>query len=111
MFSTLINDKSSHLTLPNDKILDCSNLKSFAGNKMKVLKKIIVLDRVENIERKGEKSGYQQFHLFPKVFLKGSLLRATESLELWYANAFNFDKSKILLSGKVNLYQYHIRSV
>ena len=54
---------------PNDKILDCSTLKAFADDKIKVLKmKIFVIDRVENIVGKGENAGYRYFLLFPQCF-------------------------------------------
>ena len=54
-------------SLPEDAIiLDRSNLKAFADDKIKVLKMMIFLfDRVENIVGKGENAGYQHFLLFP----------------------------------------------
>ena len=52
-------------SLPNEKILDCSKSKVFADDKIKVLKMIIfVLDRVENIVRKGESAGYHGYQHF-----------------------------------------------
>ena len=48
--------------LPNNKILDSSKSKAFAGKIIKVPEKLeFVLGRVENIFGKGEKNGYQQF--------------------------------------------------
>ena len=56
-------------SLPNDKILDWSNLKAFADNKIKVTEKLkIVWGRLENIVGHGENSGYQHFLLFPQYF-------------------------------------------
>ena len=58
-------------SLPNDKILDWSKLKAFAGNKIKALKKMnFVFDRVENVKGNGENAGYQHFFLFPQCFQK-----------------------------------------
>ena len=55
-------------SLSNNKILDWSNLKAFADNKIKVLKlKNFVFDRVENIVGKGKNAAYQHFLLFPKI--------------------------------------------
>ena len=50
-------------SLPNEKILDWSKLKTLAVDKIKVM--IFVLDRVENIEGKEENVVYQHFLLFP----------------------------------------------
>ena len=53
----------------NNKILDWSKLKAFAGDKIKVLKMMIFLfDRVVNIVGKGENAGNQHFLLFPQCF-------------------------------------------
>ena len=52
--------------LPEDKILDWTELKAVANDKLDVAKIMIsVYDRVENIVEKGENAGYQQFLLFP----------------------------------------------
>ena len=64
--------------LPNDKFLDCSELKALADDKINVTEKLkIVLGRVENIVGKGENAGYQHFLLFlqfvQKAFSKGRL--------------------------------------
>ena len=62
-YSTTFNSETKCLlnSLPNNKILDCSNLKAFADDKMKVLKMItfvfdwtFLFDRIENIVGKGE---------------------------------------------------------
>ena len=66
--------------LPNDKILDCSKLKAFADDKIKVFEMMIfVFDRVENIVGKGENAGYQHFLLFPTMFLKGLFYKVVKS--------------------------------
>ena len=58
-------------SLPVDKILDWSKLKTFADDKMKLAEMMIsVFDRVENIVGEGENAGYQQFLLFPQCFRK-----------------------------------------
>ena len=59
--------------LPNDKILDMTNLKAFGEYKFSVAKmKISFFDRVENTVGKGENAGYQHFLLFPTLFSKAS---------------------------------------
>ena len=56
-------------SLPNDKILDRSKLKTFTGDNIKVLKMMIfVFDKAENIVEKGENAGNQHFLLFPQCF-------------------------------------------
>ena len=65
-------------SLPNNKILDCSKLKAFADDNIRVLKIIIfVFERVENNVGKGENAGHQHFLLFPRdfqiTFYSGSL--------------------------------------
>ena len=52
-------------SLPNNKILEQSNLKDFTNDKVNVTYVTnFVLGRVENIVRKGENAGYQHFLLF-----------------------------------------------
>ena len=52
-------------SLPNDKIVDWSNSKASAHNKIYVTEKLkFVLGRVENITGKGENAGQQHFLLF-----------------------------------------------
>ena len=58
-------------SLPKDKILDWSNLKAFADDKINVTKKLkCVLGREENIVGKGEHTGNQHFLLFLQCFQK-----------------------------------------
>ena len=60
-------------SLQCNKIFDCSKLKAFADNKIKVFKiMIFVFDRVENIVGKGENPGYQHLLLFQQCFQKAS---------------------------------------
>ena len=66
MVSTMWKSKSMVNSLPIDKIVDWSNLKASAGDKIRVTEKLkFVLGRVENIMGKGENAGYQHFLLFP----------------------------------------------
>ena len=52
-------------------ILEWSNLKAFADDKINVTEKLkFVLGKVENIAGKGENAGYQHFLLFTQCFLK-----------------------------------------
>ena len=60
-------------SLPNDTFLDWSKLKAFAVDKINVIEKLFVLERVENIVKKGENAGYQHFLLFPQCFQKGTV--------------------------------------
>ena len=60
--------------LPNDKFLDVTKLKAFAGDKLNVAKMaIFLIDRAENTVGKGENAGYQHY-LLPQCFLKLSSL-------------------------------------
>ena len=60
------------LTLPNDKLLDCSKLKTFADDKIKVFKMMIfVFNGVENIMGLGENAG--NLNVFKKFFTRGRL--------------------------------------
>ena len=53
------------LSLPNNKILDLSNLKACADDKISVTQEIkFVIYTIENIVRKGENAGNQHFLLF-----------------------------------------------
>ena len=57
------------IPLPDDKILDMTELKAFAVDKLNVDKMTFsLLDRVENKEGKGENACYQHFLLFPQCF-------------------------------------------
>ena len=58
-------------SLPKQQNLDWSKLKTFADDKLNVNEKLnFGLGRVENIVRKEENAGYQQFLLFPQCFPK-----------------------------------------
>ena len=78
-------------SLPNDKILDQSNLKDFADDKTNVTYVTnFVLGRVENIVEKSENAGYQQenagfqqFLLFPQCFQKACLSGLLKVWILW----------------------------
>ena len=60
-------------TLPNNKILDWSKLKTFADEKINVTQYLnFVFGRVENNVGKGENAGYQHFLLFSQCFQKPS---------------------------------------
>ena len=64
---------------PLFKILDQSNLKAFADDKLKVIQIAeFVLDRIENIVGKEEDAGYQDFS-FPTMFSKGFFFRVVKS--------------------------------
>ena len=67
---------NNSLVLSGDKILDYSNLKTFADNKMDVAEKVqFVVGRVENIVGKGENACYQHFLPFPLNVFKEPLLQ------------------------------------
>ena len=72
MFTKLPNHrvlKSCVDSLQNNKILDYSKFKAFAGDKIIMTQKLkFVLERVEDIVGKGENAGYQHFLLFPQCF-------------------------------------------
>ena len=70
LFHFLCNLEQIH-SLPNDTILDWSELKAFADDKINVTKELkFVLGREENFVGKGENAGYQHFLLFPQCFQK-----------------------------------------
>ena len=61
-------------SLPIDKILDRTKLKAFADDKLNVAKMIIfLLNRIENIVKKGENAGYQHFSFSNNVFKRHRL--------------------------------------
>ena len=61
-------------SLPNDTILDLSNVKDFADNIMNMtFCNEFIMERVENIVGKGENAGYQHSLLFFQCFEKASL--------------------------------------
>ena len=52
-------------SVPNNKFLAWSKLKTFADDKLDVVKMMIsVFDRLENTMGKGKSAGYQHFHFF-----------------------------------------------
>ena len=60
-------------TLPNDRILDKSEIKAFADDIINLIEKIkTIFGRVKNIVGKGENADYQHFLLFPRCFCKAS---------------------------------------
>ena len=67
-------------SLSYDNILDFSNFKASADDKINVTRKLkFNFGRVENIVGKGENAGYQHFLLFPTMFSKGQFFRVVES--------------------------------
>ena len=71
-------------SLPNDKILNKSNVKAFADDISNVVQIIIcVTDWVENIVGKGENAGYQHFLLFPQCFQKAYLPGSLKVVFVW----------------------------
>ena len=71
-------------SFPNDKILDITKLKAFAGDKFNVAKMTIpLLDRAENTVGKEENADYQHFLLFPQGFPKPSSLGSLKADIVW----------------------------
>ena len=71
-------------SLPNDKILDQSNLKVFADDILNVVQMMIcVTDWVKNIVGQGENAGYKHFLLFPQCFQKASYPGSLKVGVLW----------------------------
>ena len=57
-------------SLPNNRMLDRSNIKAPADDKIDKTEKLkFILASVENIVVKRENAGYQHFLLFPQCFL------------------------------------------
>ena len=70
--------------LPDDKILDRSNLKQSAEDNLKFDENSRKFSkRVENIVGKGEIARYEQFLLFPQCFQKASFLGASKGVIEW----------------------------
>ena len=56
-------------SLPDDKILHLSKLKSAADDKLNLTQNLrFVFQKLENIVGKGENAGHQHFLLFPQCF-------------------------------------------
>ena len=71
-------------SLPSDGILDQSNLKDFADDKVNVTYVTnFVMGRIENIVRKGENAGYQHFLLFPQCFHKANISGSLKVGTVW----------------------------
>ena len=71
-------------SLPNDKILDWSNLKAFADDKINMTENLkFVRGREENIEGKGENAGCQHFLFFPQCFQKASHIGSLKVGIIW----------------------------
>ena len=70
--------------LPDDKFLDSSKVKEFAGNNLKFDKNIRKLSKwVENTVGKGEIARYEQFLLFPQCFQKACFPEASKGIIVW----------------------------
>ena len=68
------------LTLPNNKMLDMSNFKAFADDKIILAQKLkFVLEKVENIVGKGEKCWLPPFSPFPTMFSKAFFPRGLKN--------------------------------
>ena len=70
--------------LPDDKILDRSNLKQSAHNNFKFDENSRKFSKqVENTVGKGEIARYEQFLLFPQCFQKTCFLGASKDVIVW----------------------------
>ena len=70
--------------LPDDKILDRSNLKQSADDNFKFDENSRKFSKqVENTVGKGEISRYKQFLLFPQCFQKACFLGASKGVIVW----------------------------
>ena len=66
MMASLFKQEIFLNSLTNDQILDRSKLKTFADDKIKLLKMtFFVFDGIENIVGKGENAGYDKFWTLP----------------------------------------------
>ena len=71
--------------LPNNKILDQSNLKDSADDKIDLTWNLnYVLGRIENIVGKGENAGYQHFLLFTQCFRKAPFQESLKVQIVWW---------------------------
>ena len=69
---------------PHDTILDQTNSKAFADDKLNVTKIIIsIFDRVENIVGKGEIARYEQFLLFLQRLQNAFFPEASKGVVVW----------------------------
>ena len=78
MFAWLFNP------LPDDKILDWSNMKQSADDNFKFDENSRKFSKhVENTVGKGEIARYEQFLLFPQCFQKACFLKASKDVIVW----------------------------
>ena len=71
-------------SLPNNKILDVTELRAFADDKLNVAKLTISLsDRIRNTVGKGENAVYLHFLLFPQCLPKPSFLGSLKVGIVW----------------------------
>ena len=71
-------------SLPNDKTVVSSKLKSCADDKINVTQQLkFVMEWVENIVEKGENAGSQYFLLFQKCFQKLSIFGTLKVGIMW----------------------------
>ena len=81
-------------SLPNNKCLDRSKLKTLADNKINFNKQMkFVLGRVENIMGKRENVRYPHFLLIPMMFSKGLFLKVVKN---WDCVVKGFTNDKFL---------------
>ena len=70
--------------LQNNEILNLSNSKAFADDKIKMTKTLIfALGKVENNVGKGENACYQHFLFFPQCFQKATFLGLLKVAIAW----------------------------
>ena len=70
--------------LPNKKILEASESKAFAEDKMNLaLMMVYVFDRAQNITVKGENAGYLDFLFFPQCFQKAISSGVFQVMIVW----------------------------
>ena len=70
-------------SLRNDRILELSELKAFADDKIIDMNLKFLFERLENIVGKGENAGYQHFLLFLQCFQKASSSRSLKVDVVW----------------------------
>ena len=76
--------QTSLKALPDDKILDRSNLKQSADDNFKFDENSRKLSKwIENTVGKGEIARYEQFFLFPQSFQKACFPEASKGVIVW----------------------------
>ena len=79
-----MSDSSCLNPLPDDKILNRSNLKQSADDNFKFDENSRKFSkRVENTVGNGEIARYEQFLLFPQCFQKACFLEASKGVIVW----------------------------